>query len=329
MRKLLLAFGVLSLILPKAAEAHFNLLAPPSSNTGNNMEGGKGAPPCGPDTTAAAAPTAVQGGKTFTVKINEFVYHPGFYRIAIALKSRSELPADPTVWGDANKTMVLPITGPGNSVSADATDTAWPVLANNLFSTHTASGPQQTDIRIPNVNCDDCTLQVIEFMAQHGPNPGGGYFYHHCADLKITADPTQPIEHGDGAGGAGGVSASAGSAGSPSAAGSSNASGGAAGAPSGMGGALQSSAGAATTSAGSPPTTSAGAPMTGASGGAVSATAGAPSSAAGAPGSPSAPGTDPGDGGGCSLSHRAAGSLPLLSLLLGVFALGRRRNRRG
>lgn len=324
MRKLLLALGVLSLVLPKAAEAHFNLLAPPSSNTGNNMEGGKGAPPCGPDTTPAATPTAVQGGSMFTLKINETVYHPGFYRIAIALKSRSELPADPTVWGDANKTMVLPITGPGNSVSADATGTAWPVLANNLFSTHTSTGAQQTEIRIPNVNCDDCTLQVIEFMAQHGPNPGGGYFYHHCADLKITADPTQPIEHGDGAGGTGGASASAGagSAGSAGSSGAAIAGGGTGGVGTTNGGAPSASAGAAPASAGAPSSASAGA----SSAGAANATAGATSSAAGAP---SASATDPGDNGGCSLSHRAVGSLPLVSLLLGWFALGLRRNRRG
>src|SRR5262249_53278962 len=31
-----------------------------------------------------------------------------------------------------------------------------------------------------------------EFMAEHGPNVGGGYFYHNCADLEITADPNIP-----------------------------------------------------------------------------------------------------------------------------------------
>jgi hypothetical protein len=29
-------------------------------------------------------------------------------------------------------------------------------------------------------------------MAQHGANPGGGFYYHHCADLQITADPKLP-----------------------------------------------------------------------------------------------------------------------------------------
>ncbi|MET0793767.1 MAG: SCE4755 family polysaccharide monooxygenase-like protein [Polyangiaceae bacterium] len=324
MRKLLLAVGVVFLVLPATAQAHFNLLAPPSSNTGNATEGGKGAPPCGPDSAASSSPTAVQGGQTLTLKINETVFHPGFYRVALALKSRADLPADPVVLG-ANMT-VLPITGPGNSVSADSSATAFPVLANNLFASHTATGPQQADIKIPNINCDKCTLQVIEFMAQHGPNPGGGYFYHHCADLKITADPNQPLDNpgagggtstgGTGAGGASGGSSGAAGAGGAATAGVGGT--GAAGASAGAGGAAPGSAGAA--SAGAP--ASAGANSAGAS----SSTAGASSSTAGAASGAAA---NPGDDGGCSLSHRAAGSAPWLSLLLGLFALGRRRSRRG
>jgi len=36
-------------------------------------------------------------------------------------------------------------------------------------------------------------LQVIEFMAAHGWNPDGGYTYHHCAELQISANPEKPI----------------------------------------------------------------------------------------------------------------------------------------
>jgi hypothetical protein len=54
--------------------------------------------------------------------------------------------------------------------------------------------PWEADIEIPNINCPKCTLQVIQFMADHVYNQPGGYAYHHCADLAITADPAKPID---------------------------------------------------------------------------------------------------------------------------------------
>ena len=54
----------------------------------------------------------------------------------------------------------------------------------------------ETDIQLPNLTCAKCTLQVIQFMAQHGYNQPGGYSYHHCADLQITADPAKPVDKG-------------------------------------------------------------------------------------------------------------------------------------
>ena len=35
---------------------------------------------------------------------------------------------------------------------------------------------------------------MTQFMADHGYNQPGGYAYHHCADLQITADPAKPID---------------------------------------------------------------------------------------------------------------------------------------
>ena len=52
----------------------------------------------------------------------------------------------------------------------------------------------ETDVKLPNINCDKCTLQVVQFMAEHGHNMDGDYSYHHCADLKITANPKLPID---------------------------------------------------------------------------------------------------------------------------------------
>lgn len=321
MRSFVLVLAGSLLVLPATAQAHFDLLAPPSSNTSNATEGGKGAPPCGPDGTPSTAPVAVQGGQMLALKINETVYHPGFYRVALSLHSRSELPADPAV-----QTAV--VMGMTQSVSADSTEMGFPVLANNLFADHKATGQLEAQIAIPNVNCDKCTLQVIEFMAQHGANPGGGYFYHHCADLKITADSSKPIFEptagsGGGGGSNGGASSTAGAGGTSAAAGTS------AGGTSAAGG--SATGGSVSSSGGSVPIGTSG----GGTGGSANAIAGAPSVAgavnAGASGGQGAlpPGEDHmNDDGGCALSTRAAGSKPLLSLLLGLLVLGRRRNRR-
>jgi hypothetical protein len=169
----------LGLLFPSAADAHFTLVQPSSWLSTDN--GGKGAPPCGEGTPSNVV-TKVQGGHSIPLKLVETVIHPGHYRVALSLNSRAELPADPDVFADAN----------GDSISATIQNPPnIPVIADGLF-VHTSAPPNatwQTDLLLPNINCSRCTLQVIEFMAQHGPNPGGGYYYHQCADLEITADP--------------------------------------------------------------------------------------------------------------------------------------------
>jgi hypothetical protein len=155
----------------------------------------------------ATTPTSAQGGHTIQLKLSEVVPHDGFYRVALSINSRSELPPDNTVYDATGKVLPSSGIGPdgktlvGTSAKADFESTAvFPVLADNLFP-HTGTPPPtyMADIMLPNVNCDHCTLQVIEFMHPHtyngtpGQNNGGGYFYHHCADLKITADTTMPL----------------------------------------------------------------------------------------------------------------------------------------
>ena len=44
--------------------------------------------------------------------------------------------------------------------------------------------------------CDRCTVQVIQWMAEHAYNNPGAYSYHHCAHVKITANDSMPIDEG-------------------------------------------------------------------------------------------------------------------------------------
>jgi hypothetical protein len=53
---------------------------------------------------------------------------------------------------------------------------------------------QEVDLDIPNIDCAHCTLQVIEFMANHSRNPEGDFTYHHCANLQIAARPDVPMD---------------------------------------------------------------------------------------------------------------------------------------
>jgi hypothetical protein len=183
------------LVLPVAASAHFRLLTPSSNLIENQLGDPQKMAPCGGVTgnpgTQTNVVTPVRGGDMLRVQVSETVFHPGHYRIALAVKDRKELPADP---------MVMTRQGPNGavqSVSADIAPAKPPILADGLFM-HTDRQqtpiPWETEVKLPNINCDQCTLQVIQFMAEHGLNKDGDFSYHHCATLKIIANPKLPID---------------------------------------------------------------------------------------------------------------------------------------
>ena len=72
----------------------------------------------------------------------------------------------------------------------------WRRAARRLVARPATPQTYEADIQLPNLTCAKCTLQVIQFMAEHGYNQPGGYSYHHCADLAITADPAKPLDKG-------------------------------------------------------------------------------------------------------------------------------------
>jgi len=300
-----------ALVVPRTAQAHFNLVQPPPAD--NATDGGKGAPPCGP-TSPSNVVTSVQGGHPLTISLTETVMHPGHYRFALSVNSRSELPPDPAV--DVSN---------GLSVSAAIEDpAAFPVLADDVFDHTTGTAPisWQTSLTLPNLTCAKCTLQVIEFMAEHGSNPGGGYFYHHCADLKITADPNLPMAdagvtdaagpRGDGSGsggsGAGGMSGT-GAGGASGSGGSTPAGGGGAAGGTGGVGAGGRGIGGATglSTAGAGGSGMAGV-TTGGSGGAVGGGIGKGNGGSSSVGVASTGGSASGEGGGTAGGTRGAAS---------------------
>lgn len=180
---------------PVAVQAHFKLLEPASWIVEDQRGDPQKAAPCGavPDVKTSGAVTKAVGGSTIHLKVAETIYHPGHYRVALAVNSQTELPSDPYTFERMTE------RGPRSVWAAIQSPPQIPVIADGLFQHYTRPATPQTyeaDVQLPNINCPKCTLQVIQFMAEHAYNQPGGYSYHHCADIAITADPNKPIDKG-------------------------------------------------------------------------------------------------------------------------------------
>jgi gluconolactonase len=186
--------------LASTADAHFVLVEPAATLMQNNLGDPQKIAPCGgvsanpgrgtpanPGTPTNAV-TQLKGGSMLHVKVQETVFHPGHYRVALA-RTPVQLPADPAVTTRDSE------RGPWSVSAAIQNPTMPPVLVDGLFPhTERATGAFETDIAIPNVNCPNCVLQVIQFMAEHARNADGDFSYHHCATVQITADASKPID---------------------------------------------------------------------------------------------------------------------------------------
>jgi hypothetical protein len=220
-----LAMGVLAggVVAPRPAQAHFKLTAPDSWMSQDVLGSPQKAGPCGDEKggTATGKITAYKPGDTVTIQLTETVFHPGHYRVALSVKDRSELPADPKVTAGNTPCGSAAIQSPP----------VFPVLADGVLP-HTSqlNGPQTIKVTLPNnVTCTKCTLQIIEFMSNHALNNPGGCFYHHCADISIqgassgaggggATSTTAATTTTSGAGGAGTTAATTGSSGGADAA---------------------------------------------------------------------------------------------------------------
>lgn len=176
------AAGALCLT-PAVSEAHFVLQSPASMYEQAPNGDPQKAPPCGDNGGAVLTgdSTTFQAGDTVTITIDEAIYHPGHYRIALSETGPDGLPEPAPVTPGDTPCGSAPIMDPP----------VYPVLADGVFE-HDApfSEAQTIDITLPDdVSCENCTLQVIQFMSNHALNNPGGCYYHHCAEITIQEGP--------------------------------------------------------------------------------------------------------------------------------------------
>src|SRR5438552_17400686 len=140
MTRVAAASAVLSIVVPVVMQAHFRLVEPASWLIEDDRGDPQKAGPCGGTNTDYGKPsyavTQAAGGSKIHIKVLETIYHPGHYRVALAVNSPSELPVDPKAMTETTD------TGP-RSESAEIMNPAQvPVLADGLFPHHaTAERP--------------------------------------------------------------------------------------------------------------------------------------------------------------------------------------------
>ena len=181
LRNLISTAGVAAIVLAAVpAGAHFKLVKPDAWMSQNGLGDPQKVGPCGNDGfgTPTGKVTAFRPGETIEVTVNETIYHPGHYRVALAINDQSELPAPPPVVPVGND--------PCGSTTIDESP-EFPILADNVLP-HTSplGGPQTFTVTLPSdVTCERCTLQILEYMSSHAQP----CFYYHCAEISIQDGP--------------------------------------------------------------------------------------------------------------------------------------------
>jgi hypothetical protein len=155
----LLASAPLFLAAAPAA-AHITMLDP-LPRTDSQKSGPCGA---GPGDMRGDVITNYKGGDTITIRWIETVNHPGHYRISFDADGQDDF-ADPPAY-DAY-------------YSNDA------VIVDQIEDKSGQNTMYEAQITLPEISCDNCTIQLTQMMTDKPPYGDGNDLYYQCADIVI------------------------------------------------------------------------------------------------------------------------------------------------
>lgn len=157
-----LAFLLASAAWAPAARAHLELTEPTSRYGPDVLKTG----PCGvAGGERTSRVTYFEPGQTIEVRWDEYIDHPGHYRIAFDADGDDDF-VDPSTMMEL--------------YSNDA------VLLDGIADKGPGDREYVVTVTLPNLTCDNCTLQVIQVMYDKPPYvvPGNDIYYQ-CADLVL------------------------------------------------------------------------------------------------------------------------------------------------
>ncbi|MGM0558194.1 MAG: SCE4755 family polysaccharide monooxygenase-like protein [Myxococcota bacterium] len=180
-RRLATIIALIILLAPSLAEAHIDLQEPPHRYDRRTQKTG----PCGKaDGERGDTPTVFTSGETITVRWNEYIDHPGHFRIAFDTAGDDDFVDPDCTDGCDSRSPTI------EEYSNDA------VLLDGIADKN--GGDYAVDVTLPDVTCDNCTLQLIQVMYDKPPYeiPGNDIYYN-CADIVL--EPAAGGDTGDAA----------------------------------------------------------------------------------------------------------------------------------
>ncbi|WAS98653.1 SCE4755 family polysaccharide monooxygenase-like protein [Nannocystis punicea] len=164
--------------LPGTARAHIRLIEPAPRHEQQK------AGPCGAGAEDARGEvvSTFRPGQTITVRWQEEVAHPGYFRIAFDDEGQDAF-VDPEEAGQSGDPAVVLV---------------------DLIADKDGTQTYEQAVTLPNRPCDRCTLQLVQVMTDKAPYGDGNDLYYQCADLVLSEDAPEtsgaPAEN-DAAGG--------------------------------------------------------------------------------------------------------------------------------
>ena len=171
-----------ALLVPSIASAHIHLLSP-LSRTDNALGDPQKTQHCG---TVGWDRSANSGrvqtftpGETITVTWAETVNHTGWYRIAFQ--------PDGEVFGIPPASNGPRGNGQPSNYPTESQVGLDPVNGSIVLADRIADGTLSQEITLPDMECTNCTLQLIQVMTD-GATYGLGSLYFNCSDITLSAN---------------------------------------------------------------------------------------------------------------------------------------------
>ena len=204
---LVLAVVVAMAVVPAIAAAHVRITSPTPRSSDQLKERH-----CGATGSSRANVQTYRPGAPLHLVWDEYVVHPGWFRVSF--QPSGDTFETPPVSNGVNGDGVA-----SNYPTEDLTGKTDPITGSLIIADRIRHGALSLDLTLPDMECSNCTLQLIQMMTDKPPYSIAATsddIYYACVDLVLSSSAPPPDAGDTGGGGGGGATGCSAAGGSSS-----------------------------------------------------------------------------------------------------------------